>query len=816
MKVLDKIKKRLKDFERDNLIYSVLFMVFCVVLSGIHIILLLIFLYNQVYPLMVINIFSILIYLVCLWLLRKKRIAQAYYVICGEVFLFSFLMAYAVGQGYLFDMYCLATIPFTYLTYYILETGENDNRKKFHPLINCFIAILFYFMEQDIIWSNHVYAVFLEEVGVRSFLRVFNTSVNVVCSMVGCMVLSNIAMRGIRQIRRNMKQIEELAHTAEQSSKAKSIFLASVSHEIRTPINGVIGMNEMILRESKERNIREYAGNIKSAAQTLLDIINDILDLTKIESGKMEIYPVEYELGNLLTDLYHVVIGKAEEKGLKLSIQAAPDLPSLLMGDDVRIRQILMNLLTNAIKYTEKGEVILSVSGRVHGDIVVLDFEVKDTGVGIKPENISKLFETFERIDEVKHRSIEGIGLGLSITKQLLEKMGSRLEIQSEYGKGSAFSFSLEQMVIDAKEIGNFVDKIKDKGKVQSYKASLYAPDARILVVDDNEVNRKVFSLLLKETGVQVKTADSGEACLKMVQEEHFDLIFLDHMMVHMDGIETLQKMQTMEVNLCKDTPVIAFSANATTGAKDMFREAGFDGFLPKPIAPNKLERILYKKLPKELILEGTEQKTAAEEPVTEELPYIDGMDWEYAKRHFPNTEMLKSFVQNYYNKIDDEVGELTALSQNLEMTEGLKNYQTKVHSMKSTAAMMGAIPLSGVARILEYAAEAGEVEKIKTVTPVFTDELKKYKERLQILVPEEKEKKQIKSRFELLAELEMLKNALEELDIDSADAIIEQMNGYSYEDSLKEQMERLNQLVLNLKYEEAQQFAGNMIQVLN
>lgn len=630
-----------------------------------------------------------------------------------------------------------------------------------------------------------------------------------------------------------VERIKEEKKKAEEANSAKSVFLASISHEIRTPINAVIGMNEMILRESTESTIREYAGNIKSAAQTLLGIINDILDLTKIESGKMSIYPVEYGLGSLLNDVYHMIIDRAQAKGLTFRICASPDLPSVLIGDDVRIRQIVMNLLTNAVKYTQSGEVVLSVRGKENGDTVTLFFEVKDTGIGIKPENMKRLFEAFERIDEVKNRSIEGIGLGLSITKQLLEKMGSSLSVKSEYGKGSAFSFYLEQRIVDAKELGNLEERLREKTNEYHYEASLYAPDAKVLVVDDNEMNQKVFISLLKETGVQVKAVGSGEDCLNIVTEEHFDLIFLDHMMMSMDGIEILQRLRAMQDNLCADTPVIAFSANATVGARDMYKEAGFNGFLSKPIDPSKLERILRTKLPQELIEEHRESGEKRVETVEEALPYIDGIDWDYAARHFPDTEVLKSAACDFYGRINDIAEEIAGLFQEIESETGLKQYKTKVHALKSTAAMIGAIPLSGIARVLEYAAGAGEIEKIRAVTPVLLNELKQYRDRLSILKPEDgeqaacaeepgqaKEHGQAEEQAagqtgditELYGRLCMLRNALEQMDIDGADVIVGEIRQYPCEGTLKEQMRELSQLVRDLKYEEAQQLVLEML----
>lgn len=605
---------------------------------------------------------------------------------------------------------------------------------------------------------------------------------------------------------------------AEKANQTKSNFIASVSHEIRTPINGVIGMNEMILRESKEENIREYAVNIKSAAQTLLSIINDILDLSKMESGKMEIKSVEYELGSLINDVYHMITDKAKAKGLTLQIQVDKNLPAVLYGDDVRIRQILMNLLSNAVKYTKTGTITLKVDGRMDAKAVALSFSVSDTGIGIKKENMSKLFEAFERLDEIKNRNIEGTGLGLAITKQLLELMGSRLMVQSVYGEGSTFSFCLEQRIVDRRELGDFDAIINKKSRENYvYQASLYAPKSKILLVDDNEINRKVFVALLKETGVQITEGDCGQACLNAVRKEHFDIIFLDHMMPDMDGMETFRKFKELgRENLCARTPVIIFTANASTGAKEIYLREGFNGFLSKPVVPAKLERILRKWLPQELM----ESRTADAENVkagdmfdatvnenSEEikLPYIDGIDWEYAKRHFPDEKLLMTLAGDFGKSVDTESRQVAELCQGIDTEEGLKNYKTKVHALKSSAAMIGALPLSGMAKILEYAAAEQRLDKIRTITPVFLEEMGVYKERLKVLLPKNDNKEKLTDAAQIMALLEMLRMPLAEVNFDEADVVMEQINQYTYEDEIQVLMDEIGQLVHNLQTEEAE-----------
>lgn len=410
----------------------------------------------------------------------------------------------------------------------------------------------------------------------------------------------------ITQRRKQLAQMQTLKANAEQANQAKSEFLARMSHEIRTPINAVLGMNEMVLRESTEEDVKKYSMDIKSSAQALLGIINDILDFSKIESGKMEIVPIEYEFNSMLNDLYNIFFMRAKDKGLVFDVIVDPALPSRLYGDDLRIRQVLINLLTNAVKYTRKGTVTFQVSGERDGEDVILHFSVRDTGVGIKQEDISKLFSAFERIDEEKNRDIEGTGLGMNISLQLLKLMGTDLRVESVYGEGSRFFFALRQRVVNGDPIGNFQERARKAAREHSYQASFTSPEGEILLVDDNRVNRRVFCGLLKQTQVQIKDVGSGRECLDHIRQKHYDLIFLDHMMPEMDGMETMRHMREMEDNLCKDTPVIMLTANAIMGAKEEYLQAGFDDFLAKPIDQSKLERLVMHWMPQEKIHSNT------------------------------------------------------------------------------------------------------------------------------------------------------------------------------------------------------------------
>ena len=416
----------------------------------------------------------------------------------------------------------------------------------------------------------------------------------------------SIVFVDMTQSKRQLEQMQLLKANAEKANRAKSEFLARVSHEIRTPINAVIGMNEMVLRESSEEDVKKYSMDIKTSAHALLGIINDILDFSKIESGKMEIVPTEYELNSMFNDLYNMFSLRARDKGLRFEVNVDPTLPSKLYGDDIRIRQILVNLLTNGIKYTRKGTVTFEVTGEKDGADVILHFVVRDTGVGIRQEDIPKLFSAFERIDEEKNRDIEGTGLGMNISLQLLKLMNTDLHVESVYGEGSRFSFALRQGVVDAEPVGDFQERAKQAAREHSYHAYFTSPEGEILLVDDNRVNRRVFCGLLKQTKVRITDVGSGRECLDHIRQKHYDLIFLDHMMPEMDGMETMQHMKEMEDNLCKNTPVIMLTANAIMGAREQYLAAGFDDFLAKPIDQTKLERLMMHWMPQEKIHSNT------------------------------------------------------------------------------------------------------------------------------------------------------------------------------------------------------------------
>lgn len=381
--------------------------------------------------------------------------------------------------------------------------------------------------------------------------------------------------------------VETKNHEARSLTKAKSDFLSTMSHELRTPLNAVIGFDEMILRTTDDSEIVGYAKDIKNAGQMMLSLVNDILDLSKIESDRMVLLDIDFDLNSVVNDVVNMIEPKMQEKNLKFIVNVDPELSGVYRGDDVRIKQILVNLLNNAAKYTLKGSVALSITGKKNNETADIRVSVKDTGIGIKDEDLAKLNEKFVRIEEEKNRNIEGTGLGISIVNSFLLLMNSNLCVESKYGEGSEFYFTLT-LPISTKNLPGGTEKVA-KDEEQTFKAE----DMEVLIVDDTLVNLRVARALLRKNKVNVDTADSGAKAIEMAKEKKYDVIFLDRMMPEMDGLETLKNMKAIENFINADTPVVALTADAVGNAKEAYISNGFDDYIAKPIVPAELERIL-------------------------------------------------------------------------------------------------------------------------------------------------------------------------------------------------------------------------------
>ncbi|MCR4617525.1 MAG: response regulator [Lachnospiraceae bacterium] len=508
----------------------------------------------------------------------------------------------------------------------------------------------------------------------------------------------------------NLKKLEEQTLEATESNRAKSTFLANMSHEIRTPINAIMGMNELILRENSSESIKGYSENIKTASQSLLEIINDILDFSKIEQGKMDLINENYDIRELLSSVISMIKVKADEKGLRLNCEIDETLPTVLLGDSKRIREIMINLLNNAVKYTHKGSVTLQVNmNTAEDDKKLLVIIVKDTGIGIKEEDRDKLFQQFERLDFVRNKSIEGSGLGLAITGNLVNMMNGTIECNSAYGVGSEFIVCLPQEIVDNTPIGSLDNYRPDEYEdAESNESSFVCPSAQILIVDDNDMNLKVAAGLIETTKAIVTTCSSGFEMLKLIVKEKYDMILLDHMMPDMDGIETLAASKTTPGNLNLQTPTIALTANAILGAREMYLNNGFTDYLSKPMDVKHLSGMLKTYLPQEKII------------------YIHETELEHNKRHnaYNSSVIDKSTGLRYCGEMEDFYHDaLTLYAESLpEKVQQLnelydqkdfKNYEVNVHSLKSNSMTIGATDLSAMAKDLEFACKESNYEFI-------------------------------------------------------------------------------------------------------
>ena len=501
-----------------------------------------------------------------------------------------------------------------------------------------------------------------------------------------------------------------------RANEAKSQFLANMSHEIRTPINGILGMDSVLLK----------------------------VDISKIESGKMEILTIRYQLFSVLNDCYNLTKIKLQNKPVSFIMQINEKLPSWLYGDEVRIRQIINNFLSNAVKYTKEGNITFELDFEEKTDEqILLVITVRDTGIGIKEEDLGKLFESFTRIEEKRNRNIEGTGLGLNLTKNLVNLMGGEVFAESTYGKGSCFTAKIPQKIADAKPMGDFGKRYQQYlSTSDDDKLSFLAPDAKILVVDDVTMNLKVVEGLLKATKIQIDTAVSGSECLECVKTTPYQMIFLDHMMPEMDGLETLEHMKNLADNPNAQTPVIMLTANAIVGAKEEYIEAGFTDYLTKPIRETELLEMILKYLPEELVCEnggqGIEKSQDAQdmeqpevggegaEPL-QRLEQLEGLDVKTGLTYCMNEEdfyieMLQEFLQA------DKASQL----KHFLAEEDWDNYRTTVHALKSTSLTIGAAHLSGEAKALEMAAKEGNMDYIRSHHDGVMDEYKELTDHLK------------------------------------------------------------------------------------
>ena len=665
-----------------------------------------------------------------------------------------------------YALFCATMTAFATICFAICKFGKKRRRWLMHLAINvqCFVywitfcfflytggtsgtSIFLFFLAVPVVFFffNLSYGLYFNMVFFIIMLVYVNTPLRdmgyqfpeAYYSRLPMMYLVNVVMCGLAQyetVKAKIKQ-EKALEEARRASEAKTDFLANTSHEIRTPINAVLGMNEMILRESVKaekmtdgkpsdyqeafKKIKHYSGNVDSAGNNLLAIINDILDFTKIEEGKMKIVEVEYQLSSVINDVSNMIYFKAKEKNLTFVTDVDERIPDRLFGDVVRIRQVITNILNNAVKYTEKGSVSMKITGRKLNitasgkPLMELIVSVSDTGIGISEENIAKLFGKFERVDLEKNSTKEGTGLGLAITKMLLQMMHGDIKVESTYGSGSTFTINIPQLVLSEEPIGNFTEKFeKELGGRKEYHESFRAPNARILIVDDTKMNLVVAMEFLKDTKVNIDTAGGGKEAVELALSNKYDVILMDQRMPEMDGDETLKVIKSHEEGPNIKTPVICLTADAVVGARERYLSKGFDDYLTKPIDSTNLEKTLKKYIPAEKIEIVEKEEKAPEAPVIS-APEISASS-EFAAlsecgidtdKGIANCAGDKDFYISILKEYSKDAQEKKAKLKGFLEEGNLKDYAILIHSLKSTSATIGAMAPSKLAQALEAAA---------------------------------------------------------------------------------------------------------------
>lgn len=613
--------------------------------------------------------------------------------------------------------------------------------------------------------------------------------------------------------------MKRLVLQTEDANRAKTNFVSNMSHEIRTPMNSIVGITEILLRSRHSPKEQEYLLNIQSSGRVLLTIINDVLDCSKMEAGKMQLFDEPYDTCSLFHDLRISMENRIGHSGLELIYDIDQDIPCKLKGDMGRIRQVIINLVNNAIKYTEKGSVRFSVHVRQKNtDKVMLYYEVADTGIGIRKEDHKILFDAFQRVEMDRNRYVEGTGLGLTISQNLVNMMGGVIEVESEYGKGSRFFFTIEQTIIDPTPVSavNYNGQ-KDNVTEKEAECLFIAPEAHILLVDDNELNLVVAKELLKPLRMQIDTAENGLQAVKMVRGSQYDLVLMDHMMPVMDGIEAAKAIRALPEDKYQKLPIIALTANAMVDARKEFLNAGMNGFVAKPIDFARICNQLKLWLPKDLVRDVPKEeakKLLADDLSDREIQPEDpqmGFSFEEGVKHCGSKEALMKTIRIFYRTIDSKANKIEQC-----LKEGLiSDYVIEVHALKSSALLIGAVPLSEAAKELEDYGKQGKTEVLEEKTP---DVLTLYRDLKNILRPYAEKEEDAKKEFsdgEWITALQQIHQCIEQFDLDGVDQIMEQLEEYQVPECIRESMDQLRVYVADVSMEEIMELTDTMTGLL-
>lgn len=625
---------------------------------------------------------------------------------------------------------------------------------------------------------------------------------------------TTIWIKDITEEYQSTQNLIALKEEAEKANNAKSVFLANMSHEIRTPMNAIVGMTELILQDNINSNVEENATNIKSASNTLLSIINGILDFSKIETGNLEMEDVDYNLGLVVKDICNMIQLRLVDKNVELIVHMQEDIPKKLRGDETHVRQIFTNILTNAAKYTKRGYIRMNIEWEETDGKAMIQVSIEDTGCGIKEESIATLFDSFQRADMIKNRTVEGTGLGLAICKRLIEGMGGSISVKSSYGVGSVFTFHFPQQIINYEPVGNY-DYLELRDSGDAGKKSIIAPLAKILVVDDNITNIKVARGILTMYQVRVDTAMSGKECLEKMEKQNYHMVFMDHMMPDMDGIETTKLIRLHNNPEVRNMVVVAVTANAIAGTREMFLQSGFQEYISKPISMASVENVLKKFLPPEIIhyIEKEEEYTNYSD-VEINLPYVDV---ELGMQNYGNDKGKYLQILKFIH--DDGPGHLQRIEDYL-VSGHFREYVFEVHALKGLMAGIGATQLAEFARIQEYAGRDGNTEVINREAHFMIEQYKSMLENIKVVLNESgmlrEEIIQIRDKEltweEFCNMLHSLQGSLDLLEQGEAARKTDNLLTYPLDAGIRKQLIEIKHAINEFEYEEATELIRQLL----